>query len=130
VRALNRLDDLIGRLPSAINFFKLLAARPGLAELMAELLSHAPTLADALGRRAELLDGLIDTSAFDPPPPVEQLAEQFAQLEKGEDYQALLDRVRQRADHPRRRSAGGGQGLFPCRGGGDRSARQRYGKRV
>lgn len=101
VRALNRLDDLIGRLPSAINFFKLLAARPGLAELMAELLSHAPTLADALGRRAELLDGLIDTSAFDPPPSVEELAEQFAQLEKGEDYQALLDRVRQRVNDRR-----------------------------
>lgn len=101
IRALNRLDDLIGRLPSAINFFKLLAARPGLAELMAELLSHAPTLADALGRRAELLDGLIDTSAFDPPPPVEQLATQFAQLEKGEDYQALLDRVRQRVNDRR-----------------------------
>ncbi|ANI77191.1 MULTISPECIES: bifunctional [glutamine synthetase] adenylyltransferase/[glutamine synthetase]-adenylyl-L-tyrosine phosphorylase [Sphingobium] len=101
VRALNRLDDLIGRLPSAINFFKLLAARPGLAELMVELLSHAPTLADALGRRAELLDGLIDTSAFDPPPPVAQLAEQFSQLEKGEDYQALLDRVRQRVNDRR-----------------------------
>lgn len=100
-RALNRLDDLIGRLPSAINFFKLLAARPGLAELMAELLSHAPTLADALGRRAELLDGLIDTSAFDPPPPVEVLARQFAQLEAGEDYQSLLDRVRQRVNDRR-----------------------------
>ncbi len=95
-RALNRLDDMIGRLPSAINFFKLLAARPGLVELLAEILSHAPTLADALGRRAELLDGLIDTSAFDPPPSVEILAQQFAHLEPGEDYQTLLDRVRQR----------------------------------
>jgi glutamate-ammonia-ligase adenylyltransferase len=101
VRALNRLDDLIGRLPSAINFFKLLAARPGLVEMLAELLSHAPTLADALGRRAELLDGLIDTSAFDPPPPVEALAAQFARLEEGEDYQALLDRVRQRVNDRR-----------------------------
>ncbi|WP_174544428.1 bifunctional [glutamine synthetase] adenylyltransferase/[glutamine synthetase]-adenylyl-L-tyrosine phosphorylase [Sphingobium chlorophenolicum] len=100
-RALNRLDDLIGRLPSAINFFKLLAARPGLVELLAELLSHAPTLADALGRRAELLDGLIDTSAFDPPPSVAILAEQFARLEAGEDYQALLDRVRQRVNDRR-----------------------------
>lgn len=95
-RALNRLDDLIGHLPSAINFFKLLAARPALVELLAEILSHAPTLADALGRRAELIDGLIDATAFDPPPPVETLARQFAALEPGEDYQALLDRVRQR----------------------------------
>lgn len=70
-------------MPSAINFFKLLAARPGLVELLAELLSHAPTLADALGRRAELLDGLIDTSAFDPPPAVGILADQFARLEEG-----------------------------------------------
>jgi glutamate-ammonia-ligase adenylyltransferase len=101
LRALNRLDDLIGRLPSAINFFKLLAARPGLVELLAELLSHAPTLADALGRRAELLDGLIDTSAFDPPPAVDLLAGQFARLEEGEDYQALLDRVRQRVNDRR-----------------------------
>ncbi len=95
-RALNRLDDMIGRLPSAINFFKLLAARPALVELLAEILSHAPTLADALGRRAELIDGLIDASAFDPPPPVPQLAGQLGALEPGEDYQALLDRVRQR----------------------------------
>lgn len=100
-RALNRLDDLIGRLPSAINFFKLLAARPGLAELLVEVLSHAPTLADALGRRAELLDGLIDTSAFDAPPAVDVLAGQFARLEEGEDYQALLDRVRQRVNDRR-----------------------------
>ncbi|MET0370909.1 MAG: bifunctional [glutamine synthetase] adenylyltransferase/[glutamine synthetase]-adenylyl-L-tyrosine phosphorylase [Sphingobium sp.] len=95
-RALNRLDGMIERLPSAINFFKLLAARPGLVALLAEILSHAPALADALGRRAELLDGLIDASAFDPPPAVPALARQFAALEPGEDYQALLDRVRQR----------------------------------
>ncbi len=120
-RALNRLDDLIGRLPSAINFFKLLAARPGLVELLAELLSHAPTLADALGRRAELLDGLIDTSAFDSPPAVAVLASQFAQLEAGEDYQELLDRVRQRVND--RRFALGAQII---RGGDPLEAGQGY----
>ena len=117
-RALNRLDDMIGRLPSAINFFKLLAARPALVALLAEILSHAPTLADALGRRAELLDGLIDASAFDPAPPVAQLAAQFAALEPGEDYQALLDRVRQRVND--RRFAIGAQiirGGDPLEGG-------------
>lgn len=100
-RALNRLDDLIARLPSAINFFKLLAARPALVDLLAEILSYAPTLADALARRAELLDGLIDASAFDSPPPVDALVAQFAALEAGEDYQALLDRVRQRVNDRR-----------------------------
>lgn len=99
--ALNRLDDLIGRLPSAINFFKLLAARPGLAALLVEILSHAPALADALGRRAELLDGLIDASAFDPVPSIAALAAQFGALEPGDDYQVLLDRVRQRVGDKR-----------------------------
>lgn len=95
-RAINRLDDMIGRLPSAINFFKLLAARPALVSLLGEILSHAPTLAEALGRRAELIDGLIDASAFDPPPSVAELAGQFSLLEPGDDYQTLLDRVRQK----------------------------------
>jgi glutamate-ammonia-ligase adenylyltransferase len=99
--ALNRLDDLIGRLPSAINFFKLLAARPALTHTLAEILSHAPALADALGGRAELLDGLIDATAFDPIPSVEILAQQFSTLDSGEDYQVLLDRVRQRVGDKR-----------------------------
>jgi glutamate-ammonia-ligase adenylyltransferase len=101
VTALNRLADMIDRLPSAINFFKLLAARPALVQLLAEILSHAPALADALARRAELLDGLIDASAFDPVPDVATLAAQFSRLEAGEDYQALLDRVRQRVGDKR-----------------------------
>ncbi len=122
-RALNRLDDMIGRLPSAINFFKLLAARPALVELLAELLSHAPTLADALSRRAELLDGLIDATAFDPPPSVEALARQFGALEPGEDYQTLLDRVRQSVGD--RRFARGAQII---RGGDPLEAGRGYGR--
>ncbi len=122
-RALNRLDDMIARLPSAINFFKLLAARPALVELLSEILSHAPTLADALARRPELLDGLIDASAFDTPPPVAELAEQFAALEPGEDYQALLDRVRQRVND--RRFALGAQII---RGGDPLEAGRGYGR--
>jgi glutamate-ammonia-ligase adenylyltransferase len=122
-RALNRLDDMIGRLPSAINFFKLLAARPALVELLAELLSHAPTLADALSRRAELIDGLIDATAFDPPPSVETLAKQFGALEPGEDYQTLLDRVRQRVGD--RRFALGAQII---RGGDPLEAGRGYGR--
>lgn len=99
--ALNRLDDMISRLPSAINFFKLLAARPALVQLLAEILSHAPALADALARRAELLDGLIDASAFDPPPALPELAAEIGALEVGEDYPMLLDRVRQRVGDKR-----------------------------
>ncbi len=92
--ALNRFDDLVARLPTAMNLFNLLAARPTLAALLGEILALAPALADELGRRPALLDGLIDASAFDPPGPVAAIAAGLAAGEAGEDYQALLDRVR------------------------------------
>lgn len=94
--ALNRIDDLIAGLPSAINFFRLLAARPGLMQLLVEVTIHAPVLAELLGRRVALFDTLVDASALEPPPDAATLAADFAAIEPGEDYQALLDRVRAR----------------------------------
>lgn len=96
VTALNRFDAMLTRLSSAINFIKLLAARPALLKLLAEILSHAPTLADALARRPELLDGLIDASALDPMPALPDLVRVLERGEAGDDYQILLDRVRQK----------------------------------
>jgi glutamate-ammonia-ligase adenylyltransferase len=92
--ALDRFDNLVARLPSAVNLFRLLEARPALIGQLADILSHAPTLADALSRDATLLDGLIDASALEPPPEVPALVAAFARGEKGDDYQILLDRVR------------------------------------
>lgn len=91
--ALNRLDRLFERLPSAVNIFRLLEARPALSVLLVELLSHAPTLAEELARRPDLLDGLIDASAFDAVPDVPELAAEM-RLKTGSDYQAQLDHVR------------------------------------
>jgi glutamate-ammonia-ligase adenylyltransferase len=102
MRAMNRFDDVVGRLPSGVNFYRLLEARPGLAQLLATVLSHAPALAEQLGRRPQLLDGLIDASAFQPAPPVVQLIRDFARPERaGEDYQLVLDRVRRRVNERR-----------------------------
>lgn len=101
VAALNRLDDMIRRLPSAINFFKLLAARPALVTMLVTILSHAPVLADDLARRAELLDGLIDASALEPIPELEALTTWLGRCEEGDDYQLLLDRVRQKVGERR-----------------------------
>jgi glutamate-ammonia-ligase adenylyltransferase len=92
--ALLRLDALLERLPSAINIFRLLEARPGLATLLAAILSHAPTLADDLGRRPDLLDGLIDATAFEPVGDVATLEAIMRAGEAGGDYQARLDHVR------------------------------------
>nr|WP_121886592.1 bifunctional [glutamine synthetase] adenylyltransferase/[glutamine synthetase]-adenylyl-L-tyrosine phosphorylase [Sphingomonas sp. PP-F2F-G114-C0414] len=92
--ALLRLDALLERLPSAINIFRLLEARPGLATLLAAILSHAPTLAGDLGRRPGLLDGLIDATAFDAVGDVAALEAMMRAGDAGADYQARLDHVR------------------------------------
>ncbi|MCZ8172700.1 MAG: bifunctional [glutamine synthetase] adenylyltransferase/[glutamine synthetase]-adenylyl-L-tyrosine phosphorylase [Brevundimonas sp.] len=96
LHALLRWEQLLTNLPSAVNLFRLLEARPGLADLVARVLCLAPPLADALARRADLLDALIDASAFDLPGTVEELAEVMARGEVGDDYEALLGRVRRK----------------------------------
>ncbi len=94
-RALHRLDDIVARVPTALNFFRLLAARPALARLLAGILSHAPALAADLGRRPDLLDGLIDATAFALPPGLDALTAQFAGGDADRGYEGLLDHVRQ-----------------------------------
>lgn len=93
-RAIARFDNLIEALPSAVNFFHLLEARPGLLSLVSAILCYAPVLADDLGRRAEYLDGLIDASALELPGPVDEIAAILQQKTENLDYQSLLDRVR------------------------------------
>jgi len=92
--AINRFDNVVAKLPTAINLFRLLEARPTLARLLGDVLSVAPTLADMLGRRPELIDGLIDARALEPPPSAEAIAERLLTRPAGEDYQGLLDRAR------------------------------------
>ena len=89
--AIVRLDRMLARLTSAVNFFRLLEARPALARLLGLILSNAVTLAEDLAGRPELFDGLIDASALDPVDTVTALIREMA---GGEDYQAELDHVR------------------------------------
>ena len=91
---LARFDKLVAGLPSAINFFHLLAAQPALARIATRVLALAPTLADALGTRAQLIEGLIDQRAFDAPADKAQLLGEWAPGLAMLDYERLLDRVR------------------------------------
>ena len=93
-RALSRFDNLLEKLPSAINFFHLLDARPGLLKLLADVLSYAPTLAAALAQRSELLEGLIDSTALDLPAGLDALAAELDSRISDQDYERLLDTVR------------------------------------
>ncbi|HEY7959407.1 MAG TPA: bifunctional [glutamine synthetase] adenylyltransferase/[glutamine synthetase]-adenylyl-L-tyrosine phosphorylase, partial [Sphingomicrobium sp.] len=92
--ALNRLSDIVERLSSGVNLFRLLEARPALAQLLAKLLAHAPALADQLGRRPELFEGLFDASSFAMPPSAQQFAELLRRTMQGHPYDVGLDRVR------------------------------------
>lgn len=94
VMALNRLDDVIAGLPSAVNLLRLLVARPGLAETLVLILSHAPVLAAALGRRPALFDGMIDQTALDLPPSVPALVADMRRRDTSLDFQQTLDHVR------------------------------------
>ena len=93
-RALVRWETLLAALPSAINVFRLLEARPALLALLVRILAHAPALADELARRVELLDPLIDRSAFDLPGSVATIAAALRPHEREADYQQVLDTVR------------------------------------
>ena len=92
-RAVNRWETLLVNLPSAVNLFRLLEARPGLMDQLVAILTLAPPLADELSRRPELLDALIDATALDLPGGVPELVRQMSPPE-GADYEELLDRVR------------------------------------
>jgi glutamate-ammonia-ligase adenylyltransferase len=94
VMALNRLDDVIAGLPSAVNLLRLLAARPALAQTLVLILAHAPTLAAALARHPVLFDGLIDQSALDLPPDVPALVADMRRRDTSLDFQQKLDHVR------------------------------------
>ena len=92
--ALNRLSDIVERLSSGVNFFRLLEARPALAALFAKVLAHAPALSEQLARRPELFEGLFDASSFALPPPATEFAELLSNAMRGQPYDVGLDRVR------------------------------------
>ncbi|HAU21319.1 MAG TPA: bifunctional [glutamate--ammonia ligase]-adenylyl-L-tyrosine phosphorylase/[glutamate--ammonia-ligase] adenylyltransferase [Erythrobacter sp.] len=93
-RALLRWEGLLADASSAINLFRLLEARPALLDQLLAILTVAPTLAEELGRRLELLDTLIDRSALDLPGPVEEIERRMAPAGVAGDYERLLDRIR------------------------------------
>lgn len=89
-----RWESLLSNLPTGVNLFRLLQARPGLLDQLVDVLVLAPPLADELARRSDLLDQLIDASALDLPGSVDDLAARMAWRETGDDYECVLDRIR------------------------------------
>ena len=93
-QALNRFSDIVERLSSGVNFYRLLEAKPALADHLALVLAQAPALADQLAQQPTLLDGLIDESSFAPPPGAAELAGMFEAQLRGEGLDPALDHIR------------------------------------
>ncbi len=93
-RAVTRWESLLANLPSAVNLFRLLEARPGLLDQLMAILTLAPPLADELARRAELLDALIDATALDLPGSVDATGGAYGARPMAATYEDMLDRVR------------------------------------
>ncbi len=92
--ALNRFSDIVERLSSGVNLYRLLEARPALARMLSLILVHAPALADQLARRPALFDGLIDESSFAAPPDAATVAAKLVEGTRHSGYDERLDRVR------------------------------------
>ena len=99
--ALNRLSDIVERLSSGINLYRLLQARPELIQLLARILAHAPALSDQLARRPQLVDGLLDASSFDPPRGPADIARSLADATEGLPYDVAIDRIRRMVNERR-----------------------------
>ncbi|TCD06570.1 bifunctional [glutamate--ammonia ligase]-adenylyl-L-tyrosine phosphorylase/[glutamate--ammonia-ligase] adenylyltransferase [Erythrobacteraceae bacterium CFH 75059] len=93
-QAAGRMEGLLERLPSAVNMFRLLEARPALIVTLSSILSLAPPLAEQLARRPTLLDALIDRSALDLPGTAEELAAQMGRAGAGPGLEAQLNGIR------------------------------------
>lgn len=57
-------DDFIDRLPSGAQIFSLLAQRPELLSLLADILGSAPALGETLSNDPSLLDGVLESDFF------------------------------------------------------------------
>ena len=92
--ALRRLDDALSRMSSAVRFLALVAANPGLALLLARAMGHAPSLANSVGRRPELLDVLLGADLAEKAGRENLTAQLIRQLARFDDLEAKLDAVR------------------------------------
>ncbi len=100
--AIAAFDRFLSGLPAGVQLFALCEANPQLLDLLAEICSAAPRLAEYLGRHAGVLDAVLDRSFFEPLPDGPALeASLRAALGSGGDYERALDAARRWA-HERR----------------------------
>ncbi|HLO76772.1 MAG TPA: DUF294 nucleotidyltransferase-like domain-containing protein, partial [Magnetospirillum sp.] len=97
--AFMRFDDFLSRLPAGVPLFSLFYSNPSLLELVAEIMGNAPRLAEHLARHTTVLDAVVTSSFFEPPPAFDELrAELGRALAEAGDFQEVLDTSRRWAN--------------------------------
>ncbi len=93
--ALVQFDAFLRGLPAGVQLFSMFEANPQLVELMVDIVSTAPRLAEYLGRNARVFDAVLDGDFFAPWPGRARLAEDLsARLREQEDYEEQLNAAR------------------------------------
>jgi len=90
-----RFDHFLGRLPAGVQSFSLLHQNPGLLNLVAEIMSAAPTLAETMMNRPGVLDAVLAAGFFEPLPPCAALTTDIARLlDRARHAEEMLDLAR------------------------------------
>ncbi|MFC0010371.1 bifunctional [glutamine synthetase] adenylyltransferase/[glutamine synthetase]-adenylyl-L-tyrosine phosphorylase [Devosia nitrariae] len=93
--AMMKFDDFLSRLPTGVQLFALLRNHPQLRTLLVQFMASAPRMAEAVIRRAHVMDGLIDPAFAEDVTHREVLVEKVdAFLGEGRSYEDVIDRAR------------------------------------
>ena len=93
--ALANFDRFLADLPSGVQLFALLRARPGLLQLVADIMGSAPRLARILSRRRRLFDAMIDSNALSAPASSAYYERLLGEaMPEAAEFEAVLDGAR------------------------------------
>ena len=88
-------DRFLAELPAGVQLFSLLGANPNLLRLIGDIMGTAPRLARVLGRRARVLDAVLDPGFFGTLPTPDELSNLVeSEINAAVDYQDCLDTAR------------------------------------
>ncbi len=93
--ALGRFDRFLANLPTGIQLFSMLSARPNLLELLAEIMGSAPRMANYLAENSTVVDAMTGADFLAAPPTLKVLQSEFDKvLSAAADLQDVLDLTR------------------------------------
>ncbi len=92
---LGRFDRFLSNLPTGVQLFSMLKARPQLLKLLAEIMGSAPRLANYLAENSTVVDAMISAEFLAAPPTLRTLQAEFgAAMDTAVDFQDVLDLTR------------------------------------